>query len=298
MSHKNLHGEKPLRSPVAITLRVLALAIVYFVGFTVIAAIVLPAPQPETSNADNANTFLALTAISLLNTIVIAYVVLRSRWSGWKLVLTLTMVIFSVTTLMPQIETVVFVRSLPEGFVARLFVLGFVFSAVFAPLAVLILGKNRSEETSQPQPRLQLSLGQWSLRLALIALIYVVVYFTFGYFIAWRSPAVRAYYDGKDPGSFLLQIRSVLRDTPWLPALQILRGLLWAIIAIPVIRMMKGQWWEAGLAVALLFGVVMNTQLFLPNPLMPYEVRMMHLLETTTSNFLFGWVLVWLLTKK
>ena len=287
-----------MRRPVAITLRVLALVIVYFVGFTVIAAIVLPTPQPETSNADNVNTFLALIAISFLNTIVMTYVVLRSRWSGWKLVLTLTMVIFGVTTLMPQIETVVFVRSLPEGFVARLFVLGFVFSAIFAPLAVLILGKYRSEETSQAQLRLQLSVGQWSLRLALIALIYVVVYFTFGYFIAWRSPAVRAYYGGTDPGSFLLQIRSVLRETPWLPALQILRGLLWAILAIPVIRMMKGQWWEAGLAVALLFGVVMNTQLLLPNPLMPYEVRMMHLLETATSNFLFGWVLVWLLIKK
>jgi hypothetical protein len=162
-----------------------------------------------------------------------------------------------------------------------------VFSAVFAPLAVLILGKVRAEETSQTQLRLQLSLGQWSLRLALIALIYVVVYFTFGYFIAWRSPAVRAYYGGTDPGNLLLQIRNVLRETPWLFGLQFLRGLLWTVLAIPVIRMIKRSLVEAGLAVALLFGVVMNTQLLLPNPLMPYEVRMMHLLETATSNFLW-----------
>jgi hypothetical protein len=59
--------------------------------------------------------------------------------------------------------------------------------------------------------------------------------------------------------------------------------------------MMKGRWWEAALAVALLFSVVMNTQLLLPNPLMPAEVRMIHLLETATSNFLFGWLAVWLL---
>ena len=286
-----------MRTTVALTLRVLAVVVVYFVGYTVIAAIVLPTSQAETSSADSAAIFLALIAISFLNTIVLAYVVIRSRWSGWKLILSLAIVLFGVTTLMPQIETAVFVRNLPQGLLARLFLFGLIFSVVFAPLAVLILGKIRSHATGDNQLRLQLSLGQWALRLALIALIYVVVYFTFGYFIAWRSPAVRAYYGGTDPGSFLLQIRSVLRDTPWLPALQILRGLLWAILAIPVIRMMKGQWWVAGLAVALLFGVVMNTQLLLPNPLMPYEVRMMHLLETATSNFLFGWVLVWLLIK-
>ena len=80
--------------------------------------------------------------------------------------------------------------------------------------------------------------------------------------------------------------------------LQAVRGLLWAALAVPVIRMMKGKWWEAGLAVALLFGVLMNSQLLLPNPLMPAEVRMAHLLETATSNFLFGWLVTMTLCAK
>jgi hypothetical protein len=106
---------------------------------------------------------------------------------------------------------------------------------------------------------------------------------------------VRTYYGGSDPGSFLAQIRSVLRDTPLLLPLQAVRALMWTAIAAPVIRMMKGPWWETGLAVALLFAVVMNSQLLLPNPLMPQEVRMVHLLETATSNFLFGWLVVFVL---
>ena len=61
--------------------------------------------------------------------------------------------------------------------------------------------------------------------------------------------------------------------------------------------MMKGRWWEAGLAVALLFAVLMNSQLLIPNPLMPREVRMVHLQETASSNFLFGWLIVWLLRE-
>jgi hypothetical protein len=134
----------------------------------------------------------------------------------------------------------------------------------------------------------------WVVKLLLIVVIYVVIYFTFGYFIAWRSPAVRAYYGGSDPGSFIAQIMSVLRDQPSLFLLQIVRALLWAALAVPVIRMIKGKWWEAGLAVALLFAMA-SSQLLLPNPLMPYEVRMAHLLETATSNFLFGWLVVLIL---
>src|SRR5712691_2808884 len=111
----------------------------------------------------------------------------------------------------------------------------------------------------------------------LILYIYLAVYFGFGYFVAWKSPAVQAYYGGSDPGSFLGQMRTVLRDTPWLLPLQVVRAMLWTALAVPVIRMMKGRWWEAGLAVALLFAVLMNSQLLIPNPFMPQEVRMVHL---------------------
>jgi hypothetical protein len=62
--------------------------------------------------------------------------------------------------------------------------------------------------------------------------------------------------------------------------------------------MMKGDWWEAGLAVGLLFAVLMNAQLLLPNPYMPQAVRMTHLAETAPSNFIFGWVIVWLLNRR
>ena len=132
--------------------------------------------------------------------------------------------------------------------------------------------------------------------MSLIIVIYVIIYFTFGYFIAWKSAAVRAYYGGHDPGSFFAQIASVLRHQPSLVLLQVVRALLWTAIAWPVVRMMRGKWWEAGLAVALVFAVA-SSQLLLPNPLMPYEVRMAHLLETSTSNFLFGWLVVLILTR-
>jgi hypothetical protein len=84
---------------------------------------------------------------------------------------------------------------------------------------------------------------------------------------------------------------TVIKETPLLIPLQAMRALLWAAIAVPIIRMMKDKWWEAGLAVAALFAVT-NAQLLIPNPLMPKDVRMVHLLETESSNFLFGWLTV------
>ena len=39
---------------------------------------------------------------------------------------------------------------------------------------------------------------------------------TFGYFIAWKNEAVRAYYGGSDPGSFVAHISNLLRAEPLL----------------------------------------------------------------------------------
>jgi hypothetical protein len=280
------------------TIRLLAVAILYFSSFAVVSGALLanvsPQPAPEEAGA----ALLALFVISLINAAVWSYVILRAGWTGWKLILAIFLVFFGVSTLMPQIETAFFITSLPPGMLSRLFLAGAIMAAVFSPLSVLILGKARSRSdgiSGHSWPRL--SAGAWILKLSLIVVIYVVIYFTFGYFIAWRSAAVRAYYGGHDPGSFFAQMASVLREQPSLFLLQVGRALLWTAIAVPIIKMMKGKWWEAGLAVALVFAVA-SSQLLLPNSLMPYDVRMAHLLETVTSNFLFGWLVVLILSSR
>ena len=162
-------------------------------------------------------------------------------------------------------------------------------------LAVLILGKRKaSPADTSSSTRLQMPAREWSWKLSVIAVVYVILYFTFGYFIAWRHPDVRAYYNGVDTGSFAAHMAMVARDTPWLILFQVLRALLWTALALPVVRMMKGGRLETALAVGLLFSVVMNAQLLLPNPYMPDAVRMAHLLETASSNFLFGALVGWL----
>jgi hypothetical protein len=177
--------------------------------------------------------------------------------------------------------------------------MGALVAVPFSVLAVVILGKGRSGPVDAAHnPRLVMPFREWAWKLAVIAVLYVVLYFTFGYFIAWRDPVVRAYYHGTDEGSFFANFRTVLHNTPWLVPFQILRGLLWVGFALPVVRMMKGRWPETALAIALLFSVVMNSQLLLPNPFMPEPVRMRHLIETASSNFIFGAIVGWMLTQR
>src|SRR5204863_8256088 len=98
-------------------------------------------------------------------------------------------------------------------------------------------------------------------------------------------------------GTFFAHLRVVVSDMPWLVGFQVLRALLWVALALPVVRLLKGSWTETGLALGLLFAVVMNAQLLLPNPYMPEAVRMAHLVETASSNFLFGGLLGWLFAR-
>jgi hypothetical protein len=286
-----------MKSAALLILRVIALTIVLFVCFAVAVTVVGFANSAQASDQTSASTLLLL-AVSLLQVMVMTHLILRSRWTGWRLVAAVFFVFYGVTTFMPQIESAVFLTRLPPGTLPRLFLMGVLIAVPFSGLAVLILGKRKPGAIdTEANTRLIMSASEWVWKLAVIAVVYVILYFTFGYFVAWRHPGVAEYYGGVDPGSFLAQMRIVLRDTPWLVPFQILRALCWVALALPVVRMMKGKWPETALSLGLLFAVVMNAPLLLPNPYMPEPVRMAHLLETASSNFIFGVFVGWLLTQ-
>jgi len=247
-------------------------------------------------NDQNLKVLISLLAVCFLDTIVLAYIILRSRWSGWRLITTVFFVFYGVMTFIAQIESLIF-NILPPGVLPRLFLMGLLITAPFSLLAVLLLGKGKAEPTKRNEPNLRLIMPvkEWAWKLAVIAIVYMVLYSTFGYFIAWKNPAIQVYYGGIDEGNFFAHMKVVFTTAPWLEPFQALRGILWALLALPVIRMMKGHWQETAIAVGLLFAVLMNSQLLLPTPLMPEAVRMSHLLETATSNFIFGFFIVWLL---
>jgi hypothetical protein len=286
-----------MKKALSVVLRVIALTIILSICVAVAGGVVGLQGNSESSEQSGA-AVLTLLAVCFLQVVVLTHLILRSRWTGWRLVATVFVVFYGVMTFMPQIESAVFLNRLPPGTLSRLFLMGLLIAVPFSVLAVLILGKRKSDAVdTEPNSRLVMPPSEWVWKLAVIGLVYVILYFTFGYFIAWKNPAVPEYYGGTDPGSFFAQMGTVLRGTPWLIPFQILRAMFWVALALPVIRMLKGQWPETAVALGSLFAV-MTAPLLLPNPYMPEPVRMAHLVETASSNFIFGVFIGWLLMQR
>src|SRR5260370_24656502 len=98
-------------------------------------------------------------------------------------------------TFISQIERIAYLRAkMPPGLIKNLFVMGAVVAVLFVPLAVLIMGKIRGPE--QPHAERVLALKSQAARFAILALLYVVLYYPFGYYVAWQNPDFRLYCSG------------------------------------------------------------------------------------------------------
>jgi hypothetical protein len=286
------------KATVALGLKVFALTIILFLCYSVantVMGIVLPIPTAELASyfvqsIDPADAALSLLVVCACHAAVLSYLIVRSRWTGWRLVLTIFLVQYSVTTFLSAIEAVVFLKYLvdimPAAMIPHQFAHGAVVAALFSPVAVLIHGKMKgARDTQEHMP--DMGWMAWIGRLLAIGVIYVVVYFLFGLlvFMPLVGDAFQSYYGN-------------LQTPAWMPLLQVARGIIWAILALPVVRMMKGRRWESNLAVALLFSVLMGFLLLMPNPIMPEKIRRAHFVEVTSSNFLFGWIVAWVLQRR
>lgn len=230
-----------------------------------------------------------------LVSLIVAGIVLRARAGGWTLAAALSLATFGLMTFLYYIEARVFLRTrMSPANMDGMLAMGVVFSVLLGPLAVWLLGRWGSPSARAVRAA-AVPAGGWMWKLTAIGVCYVALYMTFGYFVAWQNPALRDYYGGTDPGSFLAAIRQNWVRTPWIFPLQFGRGILWALVLIPLIRRFGRGPVETGLAMAL-FSAVWCLQLLFPNPYMPEGIRWSHLLETLGSNLTFGFVVGWLLS--
>jgi hypothetical protein len=125
----------------------------------------------------------------------------------------------------------------------------------------------------------------------------VVVYFMFGYFVAWQWAETRLFYSGSTTiKPFFTHFWDLFRTDPLIIPFQILRGALWTLLAFVIVRMMKARRWEVALAVALTFAALLSAAIGLfPNPYMPAAVRQAHFIELVSSMLVFGGIAGWVL---
>ncbi len=272
---------------------------IFMVGSLAVAGVM---PDQSLSEPGLVAPISGLLIVALANVLIISALILTSRWRGWKLALGLALAYYGAVTFLMQIETWYFLSAITVGpeLLPLLFLMGIPPAFIFIPLAVWILGKWQASEEPSHNPALVMPLKQWVWKLAVIAVVYLILYWTAGYFIAWGNPELRAFYG--HPGEalpFFTHTLNTLRNDPLLFPFQILRGLLWAACALPVIRSSKVKPWWMAVLVGLLFSVPQNIGHILANPLIPLaSVRLSHLIETASSTFVFGLMVVWLLHRE
>jgi len=281
----------------------LALIIVFIIATNAVGMAPAPSPsaQPASTPADQAQQAASLLRPLLIYTflvsLVTAWIIQNSRWRGLKLIAALVFTFYGLMTVITQIETIVYLRAkMPPGLIKNLFVLGAIVAVLFIPLAVLIMGKMRGPE--QPAFGHALTLQSKAARFAILAIVYVILYYLFGYYVAWQNPELRLYYTGTNElRSFYQQMRSTMAATPWMLPFQFVRGLLWGLFAYPVVRLLNTRRIETAAIIAALFAVG-SFALFIPNPLMPASVAHSHFWETLWSDLLLGAIVGWVLAAE
>ncbi len=251
----------------------------------------------QVASASSASSMARVSLVCLIDTIILTWFILRSRITGLRLMVITAILFYGIKTFLSIIEYWFFIES--DVTISHLFLSTVLMAVIFPIIAVPLLGKWKPEEGVESVSFILFDKDRkdwiWKI-LLLIVLVYPLIYFIFGYYVAWQNEAVRTYYNGVDYGGFFSHFSHTLRESPHLYLFQTGRGLIWVLLAILVIRSMKGGVWEVGLFTGILFALIMNDSHLIPNPLMPPAVQKIHFIETASSNFLWGLSIVSLLT--
>lgn len=259
----------------------------------------LPAIKPEQGLVPIG---IGLLLVGIANTIIVAALVLSSKWGGLRLSLLLSLAYFGAVTFVMQIETWYFLSDITVNaeLMPYLFIMGLPVAFLFVPLSVWILGKGRKLVKSISHNAIAIPFKQWVWKLSIIAVSYVTLYWLAGYFIAWQNPELRTFYGS--PGAitpFWEHTANTLKTNPGLFFFQVMRSMIWTLCALPIIFGSRLNAWWTALLVALLFSIPQNLGHIMENSLIPAaSVRLSHFIETASSTFIFGLIVVWLLHRK
>jgi len=296
-----------LKSVLSFIMKTLILSVVMLL-VTIIISMIRPLSAEENAAQDEGSIMLLLFVLTTVYALVIGLVIKNAKGSRIQLIPGLILAFFGVQTVIGQIEAIFFLTPLGEKWGAgsvpvMQMSLDFIFSQFIVwgavtlagvPLAVLLFDKRKKEKRTPIQWVPKMSSREWLSKLVIVIIAYELFYLGFGYFVAWKDPAILAFYQGTDPGSFLAQLTNVAKETPGLYGLQAIRSLLWLVFTIPVISMLRHNGWAGAFLTGLFVSLPMNIPHIIPNPYMPADVRVIHFWETVSSTFIFGMLLFWL----
>jgi len=275
--------------------RFAALALVYVVLFALGATLFPVSTGPAADPADASRALLGLVGCAAIDTMLVGLWAARTRLRGWRRWAALAGSFYGVKTFSSQLEALWFMPNVTGAMGPALFAMTVPLSLLF-PLAVVAAFGQRGP-TEAPAWRAPTMPRGWAIAdwATLSAVVYPALFWSAGYYVAFRSPAVREFYGGLLGEGFFGHLWGVFSKDPSVFAFEAFRGLLWILLMLPLFRTSQGRWWTDALLVGATLALVQNDVHLLPNPLMTPEIRLYHFVETASSNFIWGFLMVALL---
>ena len=131
------------RTSLGFITRIALLAVLFIIIMSVASLAVGLADTGQQTN--QAIELLSLFGVGCLFSIAVSYPIIRSRWSGWPLVLTIAVVLFGIMTFLSQIEVVF--SEIPGGYCSYRAIPTVSAGAIVSTIFFLaVLGTGRMEE--------------------------------------------------------------------------------------------------------------------------------------------------------
>jgi len=208
----------------------------------------------------------------LLNLAVLTLAAWLSRGRRWPLFFALLAFGLGVGMVNSLIEAVAFAVMTPDE-AYRAIGGSLVIFILLAGAAVLLSGRAFRVESETARPRVTGG------RLALVVIADELLYFGAGMLV---YPYIADFYATRR-----------IPPVGLIAGLAAFRALLFVAWTWPLLRLApRHAPWLIGLGFAIIAGIA---PLLPDNPFMPADVRFYHAIETGISNFLFGWILAWLI---
>ncbi len=177
--------------------------------------------------------------VMLTDFIAVIYLLKRLKLGGIRLFFSTLLIIWGLQTFMTQTETWYFRKAMPalnNQELINFFIRPLLSMLVFIPIAMQVFGKWKND-----QEPVHFNLKPYRKWIAVLPVVYVFIYFCFGYFVAWQFEAVRMYYSGTPVKlSFSEQLKITIQNTPSILIFQLLRGALWVFCGLPLVLNLNG----------------------------------------------------------
>jgi hypothetical protein len=233
---------------------------------------------------------LRLFFVALSNTCVFYYFAQASQWKGRDLWVAIFSLLYGVHYLSLAFESLYLGDFLTPNMVKSMIVNGGIISAFFSwAIAHIVSPSRNSGETYQP---LEITLRDWIWKLIRAGILYLFLFLFFGIFI--YTPIAKTL----DLSGFLLEKEMINPNRVMLVfPIEIIRGVLWALVSIPAIRSLNFGLKKTAIILSLLFSVPMSVSLLLPTS-MSTGIVIAHIIELFGENFVFGLFVVWIMQSR